>query len=117
MTAATRAHYVNLLLNERSRLAHTLDEIADASPGPDGLAVEHVPGIDADAGGAGAGHEDDDAIALRESAALAEVDEAIRLLYEEPQQYGVCVRCGRPISAARLELVPTTRVCERHATA
>jgi RNA polymerase-binding transcription factor DksA len=44
---------------------------------------------------------------------LAAVDWALRRLEEAPDQFGLCARCGGAISAARLELLPATTLCER----
>ena len=40
---------------------------------------------------------------------LAEIDAALERV--EAGSYGVCVRCGEPIAAARLEARPTARTC------
>lgn len=47
----------------------------------------------------------------RESERLARIDEALRTLRNDPEEYGVCERCGKDIAAERLELVPWTRLC------
>jgi RNA polymerase-binding transcription factor DksA len=44
---------------------------------------------------------------LQES--LSDVDEALRRMLDGT--YGVCERCGKPISEARLEAMPTARRC------
>ncbi len=43
----------------------------------------------------------------RESATVAEIDEALRRIDEGT--YGDCERCGKPIPEARLEALPTAR--------
>jgi DnaK suppressor protein len=40
---------------------------------------------------------------------LAEIDEALARVTDGT--YGVCVRCGRPIPAGRLEARPSARTC------
>ncbi len=45
--------------------------------------------------------------------ARAEVEGALRKF--DDGRYGVCERCGRPISDARLEAMPATRWCIEHA--
>ncbi len=52
-------------------------------------------------------------VAAGETAALHDVDVALRLIRESPHDYGICARCGRPIPDARLELLPATRICGR----
>jgi RNA polymerase-binding transcription factor DksA len=47
----------------------------------------------------------------RESEQLARIDEALRLLREEPEVYATCSRCGGEIELPRLELVPWARLC------
>jgi RNA polymerase-binding transcription factor DksA len=115
MNAARRAHFADLLVKERARIDETLERIGNAPHHDDSIEPDHAPGDDGEAGAAGAAPQDDHAIAVRESAALTEVDEALRLLREDPRQYGICVACGKPIALARLELLPSTRYCERHA--
>jgi DnaK suppressor protein len=43
----------------------------------------------------------------QESQMVADIDQA--LLRIEEGSYGICVRCGQPIDARRLEAVPTAR--------
>ncbi|CAN5699242.1 hypothetical protein BH23GEM10_BH23GEM10_08610 [soil metagenome] len=47
----------------------------------------------------------------RESDQLAEIDEALRRLYKEPDSFGTCAKCGGAISMERLELLPWTQHC------
>lgn len=54
---------------------------------------------------------------MREAVELDAIDEALRVLYEEPDHYGVCVECGAPISLGRLEMIPTATYCQQHAKA
>ena len=42
-------------------------------------------------------------------AELLQIREALKRI--ESGDYGICSRCGRPISAARLSAVPTTGTC------
>src|SRR3954462_9247768 len=46
---------------------------------------------------------------------LYQLDEALDRLYRAPESYGRCSECGREIAAARLEVVPETRLCAEHA--
>ena len=48
---------------------------------------------------------------LREQ--LADADAALERL--DSGRYGLCERCAKPITAARLEAMPTTRFCIEHA--
>jgi DnaK suppressor protein len=48
---------------------------------------------------------------------IHEVDQALHRLLTEPERFGLCARCGGAISAARLDLLPATTLCERCAGA
>ncbi len=61
--------------------------------------------------------EDDIAMAEHAHRELEDVDEALRLIYEEPDRYGVCATCGEPILIDRLRIIPATPYCQRHAPA
>lgn len=115
MDEGRRAHFAELLLEERNRVCRTLGDIAVATPGIDAIVPGRAPGGDGEVGAAGAAPTDDDAIVMREAAELDAIDEALRVLYEEPNHYGVCVECGASISLGRLEMIPTTKYCQRHA--
>lgn len=45
---------------------------------------------------------------------LTLIDEALRRLYKEPENFGKCVECGNEISLERLDLVPWTTLCRDH---
>ena len=107
-------HFATLLRKERARISALLESIAVATPAMAG-GDSSFPGMDADAGAAGAGPEDDAAVVARETAALREIDDALRLIGESPHEYGICAQCGRPIPDERLEILPATRLCGRRA--
>lgn len=111
MKATRRAHFRALLEAERDRLQELLRQ-ASAVPA---LVVTSEPGEESEPGVAGAAAIDDTALVARASASRAEVDRALQLLDATPDDYGVCVECGEPIAESRLELVPATRRCARHA--
>jgi RNA polymerase-binding transcription factor DksA len=50
-----------------------------------------------------------DALVRQARARLEEIDAALERVVEGT--YGLCERCGRPLSAARLEARPTARTC------
>jgi DnaK suppressor protein len=50
----------------------------------------------------------------RSSEVMAEIDEALRRLYKEPETYGRCETCGRAIELERLDVVPWARLCMEH---
>ena len=47
----------------------------------------------------------------RSEQAIADIDAALRRLADH--RYGRCVRCGRSIAIARLQILPATRFCLR----
>lgn len=55
--------------------------------------------------------EKDFLLASQEGRQLLEIDEALRTLYKDPDQFGKCERCGSEISMKRLEMVPWARLC------
>ena len=113
MDARRLSHFRELLVSERSRLVAELRRIAVATSVDehDALELSREP----EPGPSGGTFEDDAAIASRESVAISDIDRALRMLREEPDRYGICVICGRRIGMARLEVIPTTRYCGRHA--
>ena len=117
MDDGRRAHFVEALLEQRNRVCRTLGAIADATPGVDSIVPGRAPGGDGEVGASGAAPADDDAIVMHEAAELDAIDEALRVLYEEPDHYGLCVECGAPIALGRLEMIPTATCCQQHANA
>jgi RNA polymerase-binding transcription factor DksA len=47
---------------------------------------------------------------------LQRIDEALQRLLTDPERFGRCTRCDGAISATRLDILPSTAVCERCAT-
>jgi DnaK suppressor protein len=50
-------------------------------------------------------------LASQDGRQLMEIDRALRTLYQEPEEFGSCERCGQEIAMERLELVPWARLC------
>jgi DnaK suppressor protein len=111
MKAARRSHFRTLLEAERDRLQELFTE-ANAVPA---TIDSSYLGDEAEPGVAGAAIVDDTAIIARLSASLADVHRTLQLLESAPEEYGICTECGSAIDDSRLELVPTTRRCIRHA--
>jgi len=44
---------------------------------------------------------------------LQEIEQGLLRLREEPDRFGVCVRCEQAVSAARLDVLPFTTLCVR----
>ena len=51
--------------------------------------------------------------ASKEGRFLYHIDEALRRLYENPEQYGLCVECGSEVGFERLDALPHARLCIR----
>ena len=49
--------------------------------------------------------------ASQEGRFLWHIDEALRRLYRNPEQFGKCHNCGREISYERLDALPHARYC------
>lgn len=111
-------HFERRLLEERDQ---TLESIRQAEMEEEegqresSGELSRIPTHPADAASDTQEAEKDLANINRESEQLARIDEALRLLREDPESYGVCGTCGRPIAQKRLDLVPWTRVCAEHA--
>jgi RNA polymerase-binding transcription factor DksA len=113
MKASTRAELERRLLEERERLQGDLARL-DSQP----RETEDDRGRFADeavAGTAGASVEVDRALGWHTARELGDVELALQLLRDDPEQFGLCATCKRPISLERLRLVPSARYCRIHA--
>ena len=104
MNAINLGHYKELLLAKRRALTAAkavAESPAPSSGGDKGDLVDH----------ASAALEADLQVRLREtdSKLLRAIDEALGRI--EHNSFGVCQACMKPISAARLEAVPWSRLC------
>jgi DnaK suppressor protein len=93
-----------VLKSERTRLLAQLDELGF---GPNGSLTYDTNFADSSQVTAERGEADRLAADLQES--LDDVDDALGRL--DDGTYGLCERCGNPISEARLEAMPTARRC------
>jgi DnaK suppressor protein len=50
-------------------------------------------------------------LASKEGERLYEIDEALRRLYRNPEEFGRCEICGREVSLERLMVMPSTTRC------
>jgi len=113
MNAIRSAEFEQTLLTERKRLQEVLDRL---SVPPTDSAGEHGRfGDDVVASSGGATSEDDRALAVHTSRELDVVERALMVLREDPEHFGLCTICSRPIPLERLLLVPGTRYCRKHA--
>jgi RNA polymerase-binding transcription factor DksA len=79
-------------------------------------ALSRMPSHMADAASDTQEAEKDLANVNRESQQLTRIDEALQRLRDDPETFGICAECGRPIEAERMELIPWTRLCAACAT-
>ena len=116
MNTIDLTHLETRLLEERDQTLESIQQAEEEEhEGQRESAGEivRVPSGAADAGSDTQEAEKDWANIHRESLQLAQIDDALRLLREDPDAYGVCEVCGASIEIARLELVPWTRRCAR----
>ena len=113
MNATQSARFEQSLIAERARLQPVLDGLS--APPTDASGEHGRFGDDVVASTGGASVEDDHALAVHTSRELADVERAIALLREDPEHFGLCATCSRPIPLERLRLVPGTRFCRTHA--
>lgn len=116
MNERLRAHFTELLLEERNRAVDSRDRILARQSHAEQPESPRLAYDEPIVGAIGGGPRDDEAIATREVAALAEIDAALRVLYDSPETYGICLKCGQAIDTARLELLPATRYCTSDAS-
>ena len=102
--ADTYRAQTEVLESERSRLLAQLDELGF---GPNGSLTYDTNFADSSQVTAERGEAERLAADLHDS--LADVDDALNRL--AAGTYGQCERCGKPISEARLEAMPTARRC------
>jgi DnaK suppressor protein len=116
MKEKDRKHIEQRLLQERERRARMLerlDEQARIGTEDDGELTQYSQ-HPADEGTDTMEQEKALLLLGRSSDMLAEIDEALRRLYKEPEAFGRCEECGREIELERLDVVPWTRMCAEH---
>jgi RNA polymerase-binding transcription factor len=114
MTEDERTYLERRLLEERERLTQSLGRYEESTRDTmqeEAGNLSKVPFHLADTGTDTMQQELEASNATRESAELAEIDAALRRLYEEPERFGVCEDTGQPIPFARLDLIPWARTC------
>jgi DnaK suppressor protein len=113
LTQDQRDQIEKLLLRERDQVVDSIRQF-DASEND---LREHAGEISvyrfhmADIGTETMEREKEFLFASRDGRRLWEIDEALRRLYREPETFGACERCGRPIRFERLEVIPEARLC------
>jgi DnaK suppressor protein len=112
MTDEQRQHLEQRLLEERARVVEALDryraQSRDTVQEQTGN-ISNIPFHLADEGTDTMDEELDASEAARETAALAEIDDALRRLYQSPESFGRDERTGREIPFERLDVIPWAR--------
>jgi DnaK suppressor protein len=112
MTEAQRKHLERRLIEERERVVASLDryrtQTRDTVQEQTGD-LSNVPFHMADEGTDTMDEELDASEAARETAELAEIDDALRRLYQSPATFGRDEHTGREIAFERLDLIPWAR--------
>jgi RNA polymerase-binding transcription factor DksA len=107
-------HFEKRLLEERKRVLKELghyDETFGSTPqGADGDLSAYSFHM-ADQGTDAMEREKAFLFASQEGRFLWHIDEALRRLYRNPEQFGKCHNCGREISFERLDALPHARYC------
>jgi len=115
LTDEQRKHLEQRLVEERARLAKSLDryeeESGTSSRDSDGD-LTSMPFHMADQGTDTYQQEFDASNAARQSRELSEIDYALQKLYQQPERYGICENTGADIPFERLDIVPWARTCE-----
>ncbi len=114
MTKKSLQHFEKRLLEERKRVLKELghyDETFGTTPqGADGDLSAYSFHM-ADQGTDAMEREKAFLFASQEGRFLWHIDEALRRLYRNPEQFGKCHNCGREISFERLDALPHARYC------
>lgn len=108
------AHIEQRLLQERARALRSLglfDEMAkaDRESGDSDLSVytDHM----ADQGTEAMEREKAALFATKEGRYLYRIEEALRRLYNAPENFGACHTCGAEVGFERLDALPHARYC------
>ena len=114
MTDKERKRIEARLQEERDRAQKTLaaaeedEEIPQSEAAGD---ISRFPTHMADEGTNTEEQEKDFMIASKASDMIVKIDDALQLLYGDPERFEKCENCGKPIEMERLDLIPWTRVC------
>jgi RNA polymerase-binding transcription factor DksA len=112
LSESQREHLERRLLEERARVVDSLrryEQENRVSEREQSGNLSSVPFHPADLGTDTNRQELEASVAARETAELAQIDDALRRLYDEPERFGRDERTGDDIPFERLDLVPWTR--------
>ena len=106
-------HFRSMLLEERERVQKAIANLRDDHPGSLDGEVEEVAATSdnhlGETASATLGREIDYTLGENSEQVLAEIEAALQRI--ENGTYGVCRKCGREISAERLEAYPWASLC------
>jgi RNA polymerase-binding transcription factor DksA len=112
MKAQDRKRIEKRLLEERERVQRAIRRLDDDTrEGEQDGELTNYPLHPADEGTDVIEQETDFALMSAEGRQLVQIDEALRRLYDDPDNFGRCEECGQPIEMERLDLVPWARLC------
>jgi DnaK suppressor protein len=109
MNKEKRDHFEQRLLRERERAVKALRQMEDEEKGDGDLTT--YPFHLADEGTDTIEQEQEFLLRSVEGRRLNDIDEALRMLYKEPDRYGTCISCSNEIAFERLDFVPWTQLC------
>jgi RNA polymerase-binding transcription factor DksA len=96
------------LLEERNQIVRRLARYGRGESPEEG-ATNRVPLHMADVGSDTMQESLDAAFASRDSRTLAEIDDALRRVYRDPERFGLDEQTGEPIAFERLDIIPWAR--------
>jgi RNA polymerase-binding transcription factor DksA len=116
LTAAQRKHLERRLLDERARISQDLTRYTAAGGAEDEQDragdLSKMPFHQADQGTDTMDAELAASNATRQSAELAQIDDALERLTKTPEQFGICEESGKEIPFERLDIIPWARTCD-----
>lgn len=107
-------HFEKRLLDERQRVVRAVQQLEDTTNEEEDGDLTAYPFHLADEGTDTEEEEKGFLLRSAEGRLLYEIDEALRRLYKQPDQYGRCEQCGAEIAWDRLDLLPWARLCLEH---
>ena len=117
MNATKRKKVETRLLEERRGAVDTLGSLDERTRDllTDDGELSNYPQHLADEGTDTMEQEKSYLLASAEGRRLYQIDEALRRLYKQPDDFGNCAVCGKEIETERLDLIPWTTTCAEHA--
>jgi DnaK suppressor protein len=109
MNQKDRDHLEQRLLHERQRVVKALRQMEDDDQSDGDLTT--YPFHLADEGTDTIEQEQEFLLRSVEGRLLIDIDEALRILYKQPENYGFCMSCNQEIAVERLDLVPWAKMC------